>query len=246
MNVTFNIIFWRGFDFEARKKNLQFTRKRLDSFVEFCCNRGINAKALVFDFSENQEIENSIHISYPNNEFRKSEKINKLLEFNKINHDPDTFCFLDSDIFFLEKDYNILFELIVSLQDKHIFQGNVLDVQNLHGIDFNNNTASNMQTKYRGVDGIGGFWIVKFNEVFSIGGYDERFTIWGGEDDNLVERMKNNGCITNKVPVDLYHLPHASLKNSAFNNPQYRTQCGLIYVNDTITQYSSITKKYLL
>lgn len=245
MIVTFNIIFWKGFDFDSRYKNLQFTREKIKHFSEYCNSKNLDSRVLVFDFSEKQEIADSVHIPYPNNEFRKSEKINRILEYNKINIGPDVFCFLDSDIFFLEEDYQSLYNLIINLQDKHIFQGNVFDVQNLTGIDFKNYTAANMQTSLRGVDGIGGFWVVKFNEVFSIGGYDERFTVWGGEDDNLVERMKNNGCNIHKVPINLYHLPHASLKNNMANKPQYQFQCGLIYVPETITQYSLITKNYL-
>ena len=246
MSVTFNIIFWRGFDFEARLKNLQFTTVKIKQFSDYCNSRGIDSRVLIFDFSENKEIANSIHVPYPINEYRRSEKINRVLEYNKLNICPDVFCLLDSDIFFLDNDYSSLCNLITGVENKQIFQSNVFDIQNLSGIDFDNYTATGMQTIFREVAGIGGFWIVKFNEVFSIGGYDERFTVWGGEDDNLATRMKNNGCTIGKVPASIYHLPHASLQNNIHHRAQYYNQCRLLRVSETVTRHSIITNKYLV
>ena len=242
------MLFWRGADFENRLKNAIFCLNRLKHFALYANNMGLDVDVLFFDFSSNKShVDGAIHIPCIPGSFMRSEKLNMVIEYNYLFKTPDLFCVLDSDVFFMKDDYDKLIFEISNLNKNTIINGNVLDIKDGHSIDLTENTISmmNVTTNIRVVGGLGGFFIIDFNELFNSGGYDERFTIWGGEDDDIAHRLKNNGLCIKKTNVTLYHLPHISLMQDAHKTQQYHDQCTLIGNNDTITKYSLITKKYL-
>ena len=245
MTITFNILFWKGFDFENRLRNLEFSWFRLKKFVSYLKEKGITSECLLFDFSDENIIPESIHISYPNGVYKRSEKINRVLEYNKENHNPKIICVMDSDIFFEEDQYDKLIEIFTNLNQKQVLVPNLSDIINENDVDFINKTIHNPRTINRGLGGLGAFFMLRFDEIFNIGGFDERFIIWGGEDDNISVRLDKNGCVVSRIDIKLYHLPHKSMAPLAHSDPQYRQQVRYIHNNDIKTPYSLITKKYL-
>jgi len=245
MKITFNILYWNGFDSENRIKNINFTWDKIKQFSKYCNDNELENKCLLFDFSHNKILNESIHIPYINGEYKRSEKINKVLEYNYNNYKPELICFLDSDIFFEESQYTILFNLINTLTPNNVFVSSVLDIMDIKSVDYVNKKLINPSFRNRLIPGLGAFFIINFDDIFKIGGFDERFLVWGGEDDDISYRLDKKGFKISLAPIKLYHLPHISMQDDAHQNPQYHLQCRLIGNNDIITKYSLISKKYL-
>ena len=245
--ISFNILYWNGFDSETRLKNALFCYERIKKFSEYSKLKGIDVNVFLFDFSEKDPIENSIHIPYKNGEYKRSEKMNKVIEYNYINYFPEIFCCLDSDIFFNESEFDKLINELNNFDSGSMTICSVLDIQNSNNIDYNNNTLfpGNISVRPRFMAGLGAFYIINFDILFNIGGFDERFICWGGEDDDIGERLTRIGIKKRYTTVQLFHLPHKSLSNDSIKSEQYRNQCKIIGNNDTITKHSLIENKYL-
>ena len=245
--ISFNILYWHGFDSENRIKNIKFCWNKINKFVEYANLKGIEIKAFLFDFSEDKILEDSIHIPYKNGEYKRSEKMNKVIEYNYDNYSPEIFCCLDSDIFFIESEYDKLINELNNFDNNSMEICSVLDIQIKDQIDYEHNTfrVNQIAVKPRLMAGLGAFFIIGFNNIFNIGGFDERFICWGGEDDDIGERLNKNGIKKLYTSVQLFHLPHESLSNDSMSSDQYKSQCKLIGKNDIITKHSLITSKYL-
>lgn len=246
MKITFNILFWKGFDFENRIRNLEFSWFKLKKFVSYLKEKGINSECLLFDFSEENILPESIHIPYPTGEYKRSEKINRVLIYNKENYNPEIICVLDSDIFFEEDQYDKLIDIINNLEDKQVLVPNLSDIIDHNEVDFINKKIMDPRTVNRGLGGLGAFFMLKFDEIFNIGGFDERFTVWGGEDDNISTRLSNNGCNVSRIEIKLYHLPHLSMMPEAHRDQRYHEQVKYVHVNEINTTHSKINKIYNL
>jgi GT2 family glycosyltransferase len=55
------------------------------------------------------------------------------------------------------------------------------------------------------------------DEIVKIGGYDEDFTGYASEDNDLIERLKLNGCSHFKVNTNIVHLHHGVRSDSGFH-----------------------------
>lgn len=246
MKITFNILFWKGFDFENRLRNLEFSWYRLKKFVSYLKEKGIKSECLLFDFSEESLLQESIHMPYPNDVYKRSEKINQVLIYNKENYKPEIICVIDSDIFFEENQYDKLIEIITNLKDKKVLVPNLSDIIDSNEVDFINKKINKPRTVNRGLGGLGAFFMLKFDEIFNIGGFDERFIVWGGEDDNISVRLSKNGCDVSRVDIKLYHLPHQSMMSSAHRDVRYHEQVKYVHVDEINTKHSKINEKYNL
>lgn len=245
MKITFNMLFWDGEDSETRLKNLNFAWNKLKEFSEFCGHNDIQNVCLLFDFSEEKKINDSIHIPYLKNEYKRSEKINKVLEYNYKNYNPELICFLDSDVFFNKDQYFYLLHEIKNFNKNDVMVSKLQDIQNNDAINFENNYTE-YQVKERIITGLGAFFLINFSILFNIGGFDERFIVWGGEDDDIASRLDNLGIQRYYIPIIFYHLPHESLRTNTINTEQYKKQYKIIYNNDIVTKFSLITNKYLI
>jgi hypothetical protein len=245
MNITFNILFWKGFDFQNRFDNLKFSWYRLNKFCEYAQTKNVEVKPLLFDFSEEKNLEDSIHIPYPNGEYKRSEKINRVLEYNEINYNPNLICIVDSDVFFEEDQYDKLLDIINNYDKNIVYVPTLSDIMFKSEVDFINKTIHNPKVTQRVLDGLGAFFIVNFKNIFNIGGFDERFIVWGGEDDDMRSRLINSGSKIERIPIKLFHLPHESLMTSAHKSIEYHQQVSIINNNSIKTEYSLISKKYL-
>lgn len=57
------------------------------------------------------------------------------------------------------------------------------------------------------------FMSINKQEFIDIGGYDENFTGWAFDDDDLMDRLRRNGNIYNKTKLKVIHLFHKRLRN---------------------------------
>lgn len=76
------------------------------------------------------------------------------------------------------------------------------------------------------------------DEFFHIGGYDEDFTGFAYDDNDLIERLQNNGChlcLTQALTIHLYHPRHDDDQEESpeylFNKSLYEERKGIIVRN---------------
>jgi hypothetical protein len=220
-----------------------FVIKKIQKFKKILDEIGIENTFNVFDFSENQKVENSIHIPFASDEFRKSEKINHIIKYNRDNIKPEIFCLFDSDIFFNEDSYINIINLIRNFDKRFFYVGYVndlifnpdtkLDIDNLKII-------GKYKSNRRDVFGLGGTYFVDFNELHDIGGYDENFTTWGGEDDDLGNRFARKQIKRKQMNCDFFHLPHTKVQKIDWD--QYKKQCEMISQNVTYKPSKILSK----
>ena len=60
-------------------------------------------------------------------------------------------------------------------------------------------------------------------ELINIGGYDEDFSGWASDDDDLVNRLKLNGLVYKYCPANVIHLYHPKVynKETKMNDKDY-------------------------
>lgn len=81
----------------------------------------------------------------------------------------------------------------------------------------------------------GGLLMMTKKAFLTIGGYDERFEGWGGEDDEMTKQLWK--YINNKQLTyygfgnDLLHLYHDRTVNDSWTQPNYHNNCSFIYDN---------------
>lgn len=225
--ISFNILFWDNGDSE-RIENVNYV---FNSF-----KNQINDKYILnlFDFSEKIVIKNSIHIPYPKDYFLKSKKINDVLKFNK-QLNCDFICLIDSDIFLLDEDFDVLIENLKKLRKDEFY---VSDCYDLYNKEYVLNGLFNEKKDFiskRSDTTLGGFFIVPYNVINEIGGFDERFIVWGGEDDDMNNRLVKYGLIRKKLTLNTYHLPHRKLDISkTINGDEYKNQVNILCNDKTI------------
>jgi hypothetical protein len=232
MKVSINIAYWHTS--EDRLTALRFVLGKLSNFFFELKKENIDFSFTIFDFSETPKIEGGIHIPYPVSEYRRAEKLNHVIKYNCDNLCPDIFCLFDSDIFFDSESYQVIIELIKNFDKKFFYVGYIFDLifKGQVQLDLKNiQLVGNFYPKKRDVFGLGGAFMIDFNELFDIGGYDENFITWGGEDDDLGNRLSRKGIKRKNLNARFYHLPHTHIQKIDWN--QYKKQCELIMVHST-------------
>jgi predicted SAM-dependent methyltransferase len=233
IKYSLNMLFWDCKD-PDRYNNVHFTWPQLQKFTTYLKNKGINASCNLYDFSETKTIKipEAIHIPTPAGEFKKAWKINRVIEANE---DSTFFSLFDSDAFFSEEDYPRVHNLLKDFQPNDFFVFNLYDLMSIIGIDFAGATydPNKFQLAFRHLGALGGAYIVYTQALVDIGGFDERFICWGGEDEDVSNRLELNGLKKHLVEIPLYHLPHARMSLQQIKTPQYAAQCHVLY-NDKI------------
>lgn len=141
----------------------------------------------------------------------------------------------DNDIIL---DKNILYDTVKTLDYYDVvrpFNGMVVDCDETETVEFiqdNTKLPTIKSEKIRNIfnfsGGVCSFRVDSFLE--KIGGFDERFEGWGGEDDEMHKHL-NNLNITkfsfNNIGIHLYHP-----RNNNEGNWQPNYQKNLVYIND--------------
>lgn len=231
-SLSINMKFWHdGQENSTRLRNVQFCWKKLKFLGSYLRDNNINCVVNIYDFSEKQIIDDAIHISYPIGTYKKAEKTNIILK-EQANY--KFFMMMDSDAFFDESDYMLLLSLIQSLQTGDVITFDLAKLNdNINDYIINDNfnkINADWSYAYSGdknngplqshVGGLGGVYICDTNLLLSLGGFDEKYTGWGGEDGDMLSRIYSSAIHHNIKPTKNfapYHLPHFS----DWGNPLY-------------------------
>lgn len=231
--------FWHdGQNDSTRLRNVDYCWKELKKLSDFLSKNGISCSANLYDFScENNRqkhhniIPDSIHIPYPIGVYKKAEKTNVILNQQKT---YDFFMMLDCDTFFHENDYGYLLNLILSLNKGDVITFDMAKLEKYINEYMHNNIfmqdLADWSFAYSGeklngplngyTGGLGGVYICDTYLLLSLGGFNEKYVGWGGEDGEMLDRImcsKEKYQIRPQRSFFPFHLPHFS----DHNNPNY-------------------------
>jgi hypothetical protein len=242
VDISINIPFWESV--RERTENLQFVSHHLNEFKKFLEKNNVSCSVNVFDFSEKKVIPESIHIPYPKGSFRKSEKINQILKYNCENICPKIYCQFDSDVFFKVESYQNILNTIKQFDNNKFYVSNVndIDMSQRHLINYDVKVLKQgIRLNERTVYGLGGTFLVSFETLYNIGGFDERFQYWGGEDDDVANRLVRLGLQRESYSAKLYHLPHPHATMTLNETPkEYHKSIESVYKDYSIYRKTSL------
>jgi hypothetical protein len=247
MKVSIFTIFWSN-DNEERLRNAIFTQKKLKTLRSFIQKNKIDCELTIFDFSEHQKINDSVHIPYDITKYDRSKKMNVALNYIKDNHNPDIICQFDSDVFITNDNFFNFLDLIKNIKNNQFFIANVLDIQkdSMNYVNFEKNLVevNKVSVRNRTITGLGAFFMVHLNNLLDVGGFDERFEVWGGEDDDLADRLLRRGCQRFLCHFNFYHLYHEALSIGIEKNEKYQYQLQILK-NDKTNIRPTLLNNYL-
>jgi predicted glycosyltransferase involved in capsule biosynthesis len=224
-SISLNMKFWNdGQPDSTRIRNVNFSWEELKKLTSYLNDNGIYAVASLYDFSPEQIIRDSTHISYPLGVYKKSEKTNIILKDKK---DYDFFMMIDCDAFFHEQDYEKLLKLIKSLNRGDVCTFDLSKLKNniseyiINGrfvIENADWSYAYSGPKENGplrnhIGGLGGVYISDTQLLISLGGFDEKYVGWGAEDGDMLDRIYRSEIIHKIKPTNNFapfHLPHFS------------------------------------
>lgn len=226
--------FWTdGMENSDRIRNVRFTWDKLKDLSLFLTKNNLDNKCFLYDFSPNKIIEDSIHIPFPLGEYKKAEKTNIILK--DIYNFTHLFMF-DCDTFFSENVYEKLLVLLQKMNTKNIVTfdlgklDNIDTLKVLQGTQFDEDKM-NFSFAYsgnksfgplaHGIQGsLGGVYIAPMRILNEIGGFNKKFVGWGGEDGEIMDRIRTKispedliSC-KNFFPIHLNHF-------TDWSNPLY-------------------------
>lgn len=223
----------------TRTRNLLYSSSQNIKLVLYLQEHGIDAHYNVYDFSEKRVLNEAVHIPYPTGVYKRSEKLNKIVQLHK---DFDfMFCF-DSDAYFHESNFPDVLEKIKSLEknDIHLFEMASLDdktsQQVINGDDidpFDNYRFSTFTiqdksgTPLKGAfGGLGGVFLC-CTDLLLREPFNESFITHGDEDIEALTRIKDNTeakLIRNHdmFPFHLYHF--RDMYNENYITPMMRDE----------------------
>jgi len=208
----------------TRIRNVKFSWNELKKLTNYLKNNGINAESTLYDFSPEQIITDSVHIPYPLGVYKKAEKTNIILKDKK---KYDFFMMIDCDAFFYEQDYETLLNLIKGLNKGDVctfdlakLEDNVSDyiVDDTFIISKANWSYAYSGARENGplrhhTGGLGGVYLSDTELLLSLGGFDEKYEGWGGEDGDMMGRIYYTDIPHSIKPTNTFapfHLPHFS------------------------------------
>jgi len=219
MKVSINLPFW--YTKQDRLDNLESTYLMLKDLESFLLFKGIDISVNVFEFSfDKQYFTKSIYLPVEG-EFNKSLKLNTALKYLKENNKPDIVSFNDSDCFVNKPDYDKVEKLIKEFDKKYFYCNNFIKLApnigiNKETLEFDKKFYS---FKYMGglQQALGGMWFADFNTIYEIGGFDERYVNWGGEDQDIGKRLVLKGVTPKLLPYKCFHLYHENAPSKSLD-----------------------------
>lgn len=199
--ISLNMVFWDdGKPDSTRIRNVEYTFPQLKKLTSYLLDNGVDATCSLYDFSPDRKTEDSTWIPFPLSEFRKSEKLNILI---KEKREHKFFCMFDCDCFIDPSDYTKMLEQIKNLSTGDIITydlaklGGDVNEYIIDGIFYREKTR--WSYAYSGLmengplcgsmGGLGGVFICDTKLLCDVGGYNESYKTWGGEDGDLLDRI---------------------------------------------------------
>lgn len=231
-NFALVMLFWDDGQVKSdRLLNVKYTWKKLKELCNELKKNDIKFDVELFDFSNEQKMLNATHIPYPLGEYKKSEKNNIVLnKYKNYSH----IIFFDCDTFFYNENYMDVINLLKSVKENTII---TFDLAKLNKDDslmiIKNNyidiEKTDWQYAYSGnkkygplsngrIGALGGIFLSSIPLLLKIGGFDEKYVGWGGEDGEIMDRICGSkisheiiSCRTFS-PFHLYHFVDYSNK----------------------------------
>lgn len=223
--ISLNMKFWHdGKNDSTRLRNVQFCWNELKNLWNYLIQHNIKGNINLYDFSETKFMDDATHIPYPTGTYRKAEKTNIIL---KQQSHCNFFMMIDSDAFFDTDDYNLVLDTILNLNTGDVITFDLAKLDNnINNYIINNKFNKNLADwsyAYSGnringplngySGGLGGVYICDTNLLLSLGGFDEKYKGWGGEDGDMLGRIMYSSILHSIKPIRNfapYHLPHFS------------------------------------
>jgi len=224
--MKINILYWG--DKKERLANTNLSWHYLKNFSRYCIEHGCLVEPFLFDFSEIQVLDDAIHIPYPNGEYKRAEKINKVFEYHSEKEEFIGIC--DSDVVIREEDYESMKYFITILKHKNFYVFKLDDLISLKGVDFENKQINfgELELKERNFEpDLGALFFIHNSLMKEVDGFDERFTVWGGEDNHTAYKLLSKGYNKKLLPLKPIHLlhEHALIKEDI---KQYQKQVDML------------------
>ena len=237
-SISLNMKFWDdGHPESTRIRNVNYSWGELKKLTNFLKENGIESVCNLYDFSVNQIVSDSTHISYPLGVYKKAEKTNIILKEQK---NYDFFMMIDCDAFFHKDNYDMFLDIIKNLNKGDVITFDLAKLEN----DVDKYIIDNIfypekadwSYAYSGdkkngplngyIGGLGGVYICDTNLLIDLGGFNEKYVGWGGEDGDMLDKIWYTSIPHSLKPVrhfSPYHLPHFSdwgnkLYNQRFEN----------------------------
>jgi hypothetical protein len=222
------MIFWTdGQENSTRERNVKLTWDYLKQMVTYLNSKNIPCTANLFDHSPTQIIEDATHDPYPLGVYKRAEKLNKAIYSLP---DDDFICLMDCDVFIHKKHWDNLGKLLQNMAYDIGYFFNFAKLESGGEIDdldvaIGYNYTLAFTKGYTG--GFGGFCLNSIKAIKDVGAYDTKFTTWGGEDGDLMDRYNTSRkfrCIgISDEEILPYHLPHFEDRENIlyFNREEY-------------------------
>jgi predicted glycosyltransferase involved in capsule biosynthesis len=204
-----------------RNENTKISWSSTKKMVKNLKEKGLDITCTLFEYGKHFYFEDSIKIDMELGYYERSKKINIALN-HQINENIRIVAIMDSDLFFIEEQYDEIYDHIKELEsgsDNFFYTYNLLDLNEderkevIIDTDINTNKLKDIKSKliWRhswGSGTLGGFFITPLKPLKSIGGYNENYLTWGVEDDDALTRIKTVCEWRPKMWTGPYHLFH--------------------------------------
>lgn len=236
MKISFNIPFW--YKNQERFENLMITHKVLKNLQNYLILNGLDVEVNVFEFSEDQQYyKDSVYIPLKG-DYSKSVKLNKALKILN-NRKVDIVSFVDADCFIDLLDYRKVLSFLKEFDETKYYCNNLTKLGSTKYLDCETYGVTPFYTYYNSgiINGLGGIWFCDFSTLYEIGGFDERYTSWGLEDEDIGKRLTLKGLQFSQLPFKVYHLPHP-VESSKQNQDERSIQEDIFKRDNTIIRPS--------
>ena len=103
------------------------------------------------------------------------------------------------------------------------------DVLTQASVDFKATRGSTQRREREQLNFCGGAFVIRREFYLQLGGFDERFLGWGGEDDHMEIKLKRSGQPVGKVQGSTgLHLWHPQSQATTFDQPHYASNLKLV------------------
>lgn len=227
--ISLNIIYWKN-EIDDRASNAQLAYSQLRHFSgSLEIESKLEISVHFFDFSEICEFgDEVIHIPFPKAEFYKTAKINRIIQHLKAEN-PDFVAIMDADIVIRESDYDFLRTYMKEFRRDRFYVCEVENLINNDCVDFETGQIAFENTKIEKrqrnmMADLGGLYFAPYDTLAKNEIFDERFEVWGGEDNAASFKLQALGLKSTPLFIRPLHLNHKSIESDSMATEQYRKQ----------------------
>lgn len=221
-SIIFILPIW-GED-KNRIRNFNIVLESWKKFSIFLKKNYINCEIYPISFFKEKIYKNVDNIDLSLLKYHRCFKLNysvkKILDTGK---KKQLLGIIDCDCFIQEKDYHLLLEEIRWIDFKNRFilldmidvdgsqNHNIKSIEKIQSNKISRGELNKNKRFFRHIADypITGSMIVDFDIFCEIGGYDERFTLYGGDDDDIILRLINYGLDVHASLSKVIHFNHS-------------------------------------